>query len=318
MNQLLFCQGGVYDAGAGAYVPVGGCQTLDKTTLAIGASDPLVNVLVEGWEVAESPSTVLFGSAYATPLSYRWAAGKFTPTASVPSRSRDRAKGARFGASLDRIIVATGGDDATTDIWTIASESWSVGPPMSSVRDRAGMVGLLDGSVLVVGGFDKSSVPVPTSERLDAAGSKWTPHTFIPLISMSLVRLSDGRVLSLGGYDENGLPSSAVRRFDPATDAWAPAKPLPMARADIAAILLPDGRVFAAGGQSYDGEFHSQPETWFYDPLGDAWSPGPSLPKPRDSVSLAVVGKRVVVVGGQTVSGATIGYDTSILTLDLP
>ena len=69
--------------------------------------------------------------------------------------------------------------------------------------------------------------------------------------------LPDGRVLVIGGaklwdtnWNDPGAILSSVEIYDPAGDTWSPLPPLRHARADHTATLLPDGRVFVAGGRS--------------------------------------------------------------------
>jgi hypothetical protein len=67
--------------------------------------------------------------------------------------------------------------------------------------------------------------------------------------------LPDGRVLVTGGarlwgtsWDDPGAILSSVELYDPASDTWSALPPLQQARAEHTATLLPDGRVFVAGG----------------------------------------------------------------------
>jgi hypothetical protein len=114
---------------------------------------------------------------------------------------------------------------------------------------------LPDGSVLVAGGrVDQASSAVPSSEIYDAASGSWTRlATGGGLFGQTPVLLLNGKVLLLGGatplpYFRDGLVSNAAWLFDPASRSFVSAPGLSAGRYGPAAALLPDGRVFVAGG----------------------------------------------------------------------
>ncbi len=71
---------------------------------------------------------------------------------------------------------------------------------------------------------------------------------------MVCVALADGKVLAIGGardYEDRWTETSFVReieRYDPVTAQWRVVGELPQPRAEATATLLPDGRVWLAGG----------------------------------------------------------------------
>ena len=129
---------------------------------------------------------------------------------------------------------------------------------------------LSDGRVLLVGGVDTTtgqhSVATallfdPVMKRFEPTGEMRTART-----QPHALTLADGRVLVLGGWSEVGPSSnqtalSSAELYDPTTGTFAPAAGLPDERREcpcgalnrlpwalIHATLLPDGRVFVAGG----------------------------------------------------------------------
>ena len=78
----------------------------------------------------------------------------------------------------------------------------------------------------------------------------------------------DGRILVAGGFDGLG-PLSAAEIYDPSSGSWSPAGPMPSARWNHTATLLPDGTVLVVGG--WDGSVTiSTAEV--YDPATGGWS----------------------------------------------
>ena len=109
----------------------------------------------------------------------------------------------------------------------------------------------------------------PGFEHLDGRGGFCTGS-----LSHALVLLPDGQVLAVGGtrdYEGNWTESSFVReieRYDPVANAWRTVGELPQPRAAATATLLPDGRVWLAGGRN---------DTTYF---SDSWLIGPRTPAP--------------------------------------
>ena len=80
-----------------------------------------------------------------------------------------------------------------------------------------------------------------------------------------------------------------------------------------------EGRLYAIGGQfHHDSEQLDQPRTDIYDPVTDAWSSGPDLPKGHSHAEGAtfVHDRRIYMVGGHTTpAGGTKSQDPDILRL---
>jgi phage baseplate assembly protein gpV len=141
------------------------------------------------------------------------------------------------------------------------ANTWTVTGPMISPRIWAQSVRLQDGRVLVAGGMTLEEMPAnklsASAEIFDPATSAWTAAAAMmqPRYSHFLVLLPDGQVLALGGARDWACcwtSSSFVReieRYDPVTDKWRTVGELPQPRADAAATLLSDGRVWLTGGR---------------------------------------------------------------------
>jgi Kelch motif len=72
----------------------------------------------------------------------------------------------------------------------------------------------------------------------------------LPRLAPMVTGLPDGRVVIAGGDGMGWSPSTTatVELYDPATDRWLDLPPMPEARAEAAAVTMPDGSAFIAGG----------------------------------------------------------------------
>jgi hypothetical protein len=180
---------------------------------------------------------------------------------------------------------------------------------------------LPDGRVLVVGGEDAQRNQLDSIEIYDPTAKTWTEigHLSAGRSNHTAVLLGTGNVLIVGGgqADENGLPagtgvtSSAVLINPSATDASTlvtATDSLKVGRSHHIAALLPNGNVLVAGGApaSTGGTPPPLAEAEVYDVTQGTWSVLPqTLTVPRAMASSAVVGGKVMIVGGFTTSGAT-------------
>jgi hypothetical protein len=117
----------------------------------------------------------------------------------------------------------------------------------------------------------------------------WSNAFFRPTV------LADGRVLIFGGFsDDSGYSMArlttggtmASRRafvFDPASEAWTRAGDLNVGRETSSGVLLPDGRVFVAGGHvqftpGYYADGLATATAEIFDPGANAWTPAQVMP----------------------------------------
>jgi photosystem II stability/assembly factor-like uncharacterized protein len=108
---------------------------------------------------------------------------------------------------------------------------------------------------------------------------------------VAAVELRDGRVLVVGGQ------GGRTALYDPTSGMWSTGASQLHDRYGQAVLLLPDGRVLAAGG-SYDGGNHSSTE--IYDPTTDRWSWAPPMHRKRSTFSMVTLRDgRVFAVGAQ-------------------
>jgi N-acetylneuraminic acid mutarotase len=146
-----------------------------------------------------------------------------------------------------------GGVSDTAEIYDPATGRWTPTASMHADRSYFTATLLLDGTVLVVGGWGSSA---KTSELYDPASRTWT----MSASAMSVFRsdhaatlLADGRVLVVGDYKEI---ATYAEIYDPETGMWTATGNMNVLRNYSTVTLLSNGVVLVSGG----GESGSNPD----------------------------------------------------------
>lgn len=151
------------------------------------------------------------------------------------------------------------------------------------------------------------SGPDQQTETFDPQTASWTPvaSTVFPgryeAPSVLLPPTLD-RVMVMGGFTGSGNPTHSAEIIDlsQATPTWQGTASMAHSRMEFNAVLLPDGTVFVAGGQSNGGEPATPvftPE--IYDPMSATWdSVAPhQVPRMYHSTALLLPDGRVCLAG---------------------
>ena len=163
------------------------------------------------------------------------------------------------------VVLPTGqvfmaGQNQDTDLLDLGTNAWSFVGNMNYGKRLIGMAVLLPGlnQVMAVGGGvtkTETSVATNTAEIIDFSlptpGWQYTTSMHFPRGHGNAVLLPDGTVLVVGGCRQ-GLgqePIKAAEVFDPLSRTWTVLASLQAPKAHHStALLLPDGRVWSAGG----------------------------------------------------------------------
>jgi hypothetical protein len=220
----------------------------DGRVIAIGGKDPTTGLPKP--DVDEV--TLANGTAQVRPLQAMLAAPRYDHTAT------------RLGDDVGAPVLIAGGFDATgmpiakAELFKPLNGTFSTTftYAMSVPRANHHAVRMADGSVLIIGGTDKSGNPITTLEVFTQDAG------FLPLLQplpstagltdFAVTTLPDGRVLITGGRDATGTPVNTARiaQLDPVSgsvDVLATAA-MSFARAGHQATLLCDGTVLITGG----------------------------------------------------------------------
>jgi len=224
------------------------------------------------------------------------------------------------GASFNGCAAAPVGTGA--EIYDPATGKWTVTGSMKVARNSSAIVLLASGKVLVAGGGDRCGRLWNSAELYDPATGAWTLTGFMvaPRQSAAAVRLSDGRVLVAGGMGVYPFPSVATAElYDPASGTWKATgsmnDPRMWTLEDMSALgflaLLPDGRVFTAGGLNRCNAFDcpstvSLNSADLYDPASGTWTRTGAMAGRRSEHQMTVLPSGYVLVTGGRNGGSVL------------
>ena len=213
------------------------------------------------------------------------------------------ASAASFSVNLDK--VPSNSSAAPASVSPPAAGQWVTALNMSTQREGHTATRLVDGRILVAGGFDNNIDTLNSVDIYNPSTNTWSPGP-----PMSVARsfhtatlLADGRVLVAGGSDQDDNSLTSVEIFNPVTNSWSNAAPLGTIRDTHSATLLNDGRVLVAGGQSVSGIPGSPvlvtlKTAEIYTPGTDSWAPTASMAAFREAHTATLLPNGFVLVAG--------------------
>ncbi len=187
----------------------------------------------------------------------------------------------------------------TAEIYDPETSQFTLVGPMAGSRDDHTATLLLDGRVLVAGGWGVSSAgPLDTTELYDPQTRTFSPGPRLGEArgAITAIRLRDGRILLAGGFTGNKPTTSRAELFDPETNAVSPTGSMTAPRGGHSAALLRDGRVLVAGGMS-NGRVVASAE--IYDPATGIFSRTGRMRVARyKTAGVTLAGGKPLIVGG--------------------
>ena len=201
---------------------------------------------------------------------------------------------ARADAALVRLpdgtLLITGGyDDERLDsaeLYDPDTRAFTRVGPMSRPRTHHAAILLQDGTALIAGDG-------PFGEVYDPDGRVFTPTGAFPpdADARDAALLPDGRVLLVGTWEQ-----SVAHIYDPAARAFTQVGPMRTEHSAFPTLTaLADGRVLVAGGLV---DRAPSALTELYDPVGNAFSPGPPMNDSRNGHGARLLPDGSVLVGG--------------------
>lgn len=167
--------------------------------------------------------------------------------------------------------------------------AWVPTGDLTSPRANCGISPLMDGRILVSGGFSSPDA-LNTAEIYDPMTGTWSPtgSLIIGRDNHTQTLLNDGRVLVTGG----GATYVPAEIFDPATATWSFTGDMVQERfVGNTATLLADGRVLVTGGLGTDG-------AEIFDPATDNWSSTRSASGTRFDHTATLLDDGTVLIAG--------------------
>jgi hypothetical protein len=206
--------------------------------------------------------------------------------ADIPIYAGDHPAGAFFGG---KIYVAHGGDGCTAEpevgddfqIYDVATNLWSAGPPRPGGPERRGAAGAaFNGKFYLAGGSDGNQ---STLSVYDIATNSWSAGPGVPQPFHQGGYTQIGQFLYLVGSTFFPDNSDSSMRLDMATNTWSTGPAFTPRRSGFA-LAAAGTRLFAVGGNIDEGNDGSaqvdelETSTW---PAG-VWTPSPNnLPTKR-------------------------------------
>jgi non-specific serine/threonine protein kinase len=212
-------------------------------------------------------------------------------------------------------VIAIGGE-ATTSVsdavqaYDIPKGTWSQLPDLPTARHGVA-VSAIENSVYATGGatepghigstkeadvLDLSGEPAKTTT---VAGLKWraiadasSPRQYAAATEVG------GRVWLIGGISESEAATADTAAYDRAINTWTAGPKLPRPLHHLMAVTY-KGEAVVIGGFVPGAELTSGQSDRVYALRGGAWQELPRLNHPRAAAAAAVVGDKIIVVGGQ-------------------
>jgi hypothetical protein len=180
----------------------------------------------------------------------------------------------------------------------LPSEAGKVIPisAMSTTRAVHTATLLLNGKVLITGGFNAAGHTLATAELFDPQSQTFasTGTMNVPRLSHTATLLPYGKVLIAGGLNGGWLNSAEL--YDPATGRFTLTGQLSTPRSDHVAVMLTNGKVLLVAGVGAGYTFLATTE--LYDPSTGDFMPSGSLSIPRESHTATLLANGMVLVAG--------------------
>lgn len=291
-------------AGAGSQTVAAG-----QTVGAILTPTPTTALMSTALMSTAPPETTMAPSP-SSPAKICSTPGNGTSGAFVPTDSMAIARTGHTATPLQdgRVLIAGGGilesggmgdSLVSAELYDPTTECFEESASMTTPRMDHTATPLLDGRVLIAGGYRKVGGVLASAELYDPKSDTFTPtgSMNVPREWHTATLLSDGRVLIAGGRQgiQPGLDESSALAeiYDPGTGTFSPTGSMAIRRERHCATLLADGRVLVAGG-SIDVAAE------LYDPKTGRFSRSGSLAAGFRSETTAtrLLNGKVLLVGG--------------------
>jgi N-acetylneuraminic acid mutarotase len=234
------------------------------------------------------------------------AAGVWTAKADVPSAGSG-VEGMSVGVTDGYIVAAYGldpglGDTNLTRVYSMPTNTWSLGSPAPLPVRSEGIGILRDGKLYSIGGRSGAGV-IKDLDRYHKNTDTWISLADMPTARAGLGGAVSGRyIYAIGGRTSTapcfGGELDTVERYDTMTDTWSTLAPLPSPRSDLGALAMGNGKIYVFGGCA--SAFVVIDDVDVYDINTNTWSTAPAdLPTARAAFyQVGFAGPKIYVMGG--------------------
>jgi N-acetylneuraminic acid mutarotase len=203
-----------------------------------------------------------------------------------------------------------------------ASGTWSAAASLHNARDGHTATLLSNGNIVVAGGENNNSVMAST-EVYSPLTSSWTNsgNLNVARSNASALLLPSGMVLVAGGCVSNclGATTASAELYSSVSGKWSSTGSMAKARTYFGMVLLPSGKVLAAGGctgLNANGCSGVTAKAEIFDPSTGKWAATGSMIAARGNLTATLLPSgKVLVAGGINGANNPIGsaelYDPS-------
>jgi N-acetylneuraminic acid mutarotase len=188
--------------------------------------------------------------------------------------------------------------DAMCFVLRSGAARWEVIPSLPAPRGAA-TAGVIDGRIVVVGGFGPGRTLFPQTLVYDPEMARWREGAAMPTVREHLASFVHERRLYVVAGRRLSLASNldVMESYDPASDTWRtePAVPTPRGGHGVAVL---DGCAYVIGGETTERALDTVEA---FELATRTWRQAPSIPTPRHGFGVAVLAGRLWVVGGGNV-----------------
>jgi N-acetylneuraminic acid mutarotase len=145
-----------------------------------------------------------------------------------------------------------------------------------------------------------TSPPAP-SPSIPAPAAAWQPrHASLAAVQQVGAAVLNGQIWVAGGLTTSTKATASTQSYDPTKDVWRPGPSLPEAVDHAMLVTYRNQAVLIGGFRTRGGDSVASSQVLIFDDSAGHWVKGQPLHHARAAGAAAVVGDKIVVVGGRT------------------
>jgi N-acetylneuraminic acid mutarotase len=196
-----------------------------------------------------------------------------------------------------------------SNVWA-DNNSWTTKTSMPTARAGVG-VAAVNGKIYAIGGW--YPCPINTTEEYNPSTDMWSSKQAMPTARMFFgTAVYQDKIYVMGGkIGQKATNQTEV--YDPSTDTWTPKASMPIACYDLSANLV-NCKIYLIGGiKPLNGNnITCINTTQIYDLQTGTWTIGTPIPNAVYCYASAVVGNKIYVISGSTLSPNTVTNLTQV------